>query len=100
MVKTLKTWIRNGLTQPPMHIYRQHRFKEHLADIKHTHTEIPVSAHINKRTKQTGMIFPSILEIINKNPDLQSNTEFRKKRELYWIHKLKTLTSFGLNTFS
>ena len=77
----------------------KHRLKEHLADIKYNR-ERPVSTHINKHAKQKGIIIPSIIEIINLNPNLQSTTELRRKWELYWIYKLKTLIPFGLNTFS
>ena len=77
----------------------KHRRKEHLADIKYTRDR-PVSTRVNKHSNHTGKIIPSIIEIINLDPELQSTTDFRRKGEIYWIYQLKTQSPFGLNTFS
>ena len=74
----------------------KHRLKEHLTDIKYTRDRA-VSTHVNKHSNHTGKIIPSSIEIINLDLELQSTTDFRRKREIY---KLKTQSPFGLNTFS
>ena len=73
------------------------RLKEHFADIKHRRDK-PVALHINNHDGDNSKIIPYILEVVNKNPQDGETTVYRRKRELHWIYKLKTLAPLGLNT--
>ena len=73
------------------------RLKEHLADIRHKRDK-PLSNHIKSHTESSGHITFHIIECIHKDPILPETTEFRKKREIFWIYRLKTLHPHGLNT--
>ena len=72
------------------------RLKEHLADIR-LNRDRPVSTHINLHNKHRHVIFPQILEVINRDPEKPETTIFRKKREIFWIYRMKTLLPHGLN---
>ena len=73
------------------------RFKEHLADIRHNRDK-PIVHHIKSHNESEATIIPQIMELIRLNPDLDSTTTFRRKREIHWIYSLRTLAPEGLNT--
>ena len=81
-----------GKTKRPFNV----RLKEHLADIR-LKRDKPVAIHINSHGIETRTIIPQVIEIINRDPDKQETTILRKKREVSWIYRLKTLIPHGLN---
>ena len=72
------------------------RLKEHLADIR-LKRDKPVAIHINSHTSDINKVIPHIIEVINRDPDLPETTNLRKKREIFWIYRLRTLIPHGLN---
>ena len=72
------------------------RLKEHLADIR-LKRDKPVANHINSHQQSTKTVIPQIIEVIKRDPELLVTTELRKKREVFWIYRLKTLIPNGLN---
>ena len=75
------------------------RLKEHLADIR-LKRDKPVAVHINSHNSETKSVIPQIIEVIRRDPELHATTELRKKREVSWIYRLKTLIPQGLNKLS
>ena len=78
------------------------RFKEHKASIKACnpqtqHKATPVARHFNTKGHTVDMIESHIIEIIKKDPILDTTTVFRKQREMFWIHKFKTMQPAGIN---
>ena len=72
------------------------RLKEHLADIR-LKRDKPIANHINSHSQSTKSVIPQIIECIKRDPELLETTELRKKREVFWIYRLKTLIPNGLN---
>ena len=74
------------------------RFKEHISGIKYKRN-YPVTNHCLTHTSINvdQVLLPRILEVIKRNPDLKGTDEFRKKRELHWIYKFRSLAPKGLN---
>ena len=74
------------------------RFKEHIAGIKHKRS-YPVTSHCltHSNVNPETILSPKILEVIPRNPDLRETDDYRKKRELHWILKFRSLTPNGLN---
>ena len=73
------------------------RLKEHLADIR-LKRDKPVAIHVNSHNAKTRTIIPQIIEIIKRDPVDPETTALRKKREIHWIYRLKTLLPHGLNS--
>ena len=72
------------------------RFKEHLADIRLNRVK-PVALHMKEHQKTDHVLLPQILEVINRDPEKPETTVYRKKREIFWIYRMKTLIPNGLN---
>ena len=70
------------------------RIKEHLADIKHNRDK-PVSNHMNLHKSKA--ITYQITQIFDLDPADPRGTTLRKKKELYWIHQLRTPAPRGIN---
>ena len=73
------------------------RLKEHLDDIR-LKWDKPLSNHIKSHTESQAHITFHIIECIRKDPILPETTDFRKKRQIFWIYSLKTHYPLGLNT--
>ena len=73
------------------------RLKEHLADIR-LKRDKPVAIHVNSHIASKKTIIPQIIEIIKRDTDDPETTALRKKREIHWIYRLKTLLPHGLNS--
>ena len=73
------------------------RLKEHLADIR-LKRDKPIAIHVNSHSAKTRTIIPQIIEIIKRDTDDPETTALRKKREIHWIYRLKTLLPHGLNS--
>ena len=73
------------------------RLKEHLADIR-LKRDKPIANHIKSHNNPNAIIIPQIVEVVNRDPFLPETTAFRKKREIFWIYRLKTLIPHGLNS--
>lgn len=74
------------------------RLPEHLRDIR-KRNDTPVSRHFNLPDHSTDKLRIQVLEFIRQNRDLASTTEYRRKREFWWIHQLKSLEPLGINIF-
>ena len=72
------------------------RFGDHNGYIRRKEKQ-PTAIHMNRHNDPTGHYIPQILEVIHRNPDLPETTAFRKKREVFWIYRFKTLIPKGLN---
>ena len=73
------------------------RLKEHLADVRFKRDK-PVALHMNSHRSDNIKIIPQIIEVIHRDPNKPETTELRKKREIYWIYRLRTLIPHGLNS--
>jgi hypothetical protein len=58
---------------------------------------MPVARHFNSPNHTVADFQCQIIEIILKNPKLPETTRFRKGREMFWIHKLRTISPEGIN---
>ena len=72
------------------------RLKEHLADIRLKRNK-PIALHFNSHDSSNNSLIPQIIEKIQRDPDDPVTTDIRKKREVFWIYRLKTLIPNGLN---
>ena len=74
------------------------RYKEHISGIKYKRN-YPVTNHCltHPSFNLDHVLIPRILEVIKRNPDLRGTDEFRKKRELHWIYRFRSLAPKGLN---
>ena len=72
------------------------RLKEHLADIR-LKRDKPLAIHMNSHNSNSIKVIPQIIEVINRDPELPETTNLRKKREIFWIYRLRTLIPHGLN---
>ena len=74
------------------------RLPEHLRDIK-KRNESPVSRHFNLPGHNSDNVRISVLEFIKQDRELATTTEYRRQREFWWIHQLKSLEPQGINMF-
>jgi hypothetical protein len=58
----------------------------------------PIARHFNSKGHSIKCLRATILETIPKNPESELTTSFRRRREYYWLHKLRTLEPIGLNS--
>ena len=72
------------------------RFGDHKGYIRRNEKQ-PTAIHINRHNDPMGHYIPRILEVINKDPALPETTIYRKKWEVFWIYRFKTLIPQGLN---
>ena len=72
------------------------RFLDHKGYIRRNENQ-PTATHIKSHRDPNAHYIPQILEVIKKDPSLPDTTSFRKKREVFWIYKLRTLLPRGLN---
>ena len=73
------------------------RLKEHLADIR-LKRDKPVANHIKSHDCPLTTIKFCIIEVLPHDPILPETTILRKKREIFWIYRLRTLIPHGLNS--
>jgi len=74
------------------------RYWEHIKVIEN-HKNHPVGYHFNQEGHSSLDVIPTILEVLNGDPSLESSTKTRKLREKVWIYRLRSLTPFGINYF-
>ena len=74
------------------------RISEHLGDIRNKRNHKPVAKHYNSKNHTINCLKATILETITRDPELDSTTEVRRSRELFWIHRMRTLDPQGLNS--
>ena len=74
------------------------RYKEHITGIKYKR-KYPITQHMLTHTDVNidTVLIPRILEVIKRDPNLRETDDHRKKRELHWIYKFRSLTPIGLN---
>ena len=85
------------------------RFQQHFLDIRHASNwaRAPPSAqakgptnvglHFNRRGHNIHDVQINIIELIKMSPDNPKCQDLRDRREIFWMHKLKTLVPFGIN---
>ena len=73
------------------------RYKEHMKDIEYKRDK-PLAHHAQQHQEVAATFTPQILEVIRLNPELDSTTTVRRKREIHWIYTLRTLAPEGLNS--
>ncbi len=85
------------------------RFQKHLLDIKHCSNwaQAPPSArakgptnvgsHFNIPRHSPADVQINVLELIHAQPDTPKAQQLRDSREIFWMHKLKTLVPYGIN---
>ena len=73
------------------------RYKEHSKDLEYNR-EKPIVRHVLEHGEHNTRLIPQILEVIKRNPDLESTTTFRRTREAHWIYALRSMAPEGLNT--
>jgi hypothetical protein len=74
------------------------RINEHLGDIRNQRNHKPVAKHFNSPNHNIKCVSASIIEILTRNPDLDSTTDIRRERERFWVYRLRTLETNGLNS--
>ena len=74
----------------------RHRYGDHKGYIRRKEKQ-PTAIHMNRHNDPEGHYKANILEVIHKDPKLPDTTAFRKKREVFWIYRFKTLIPSGLN---
>ena len=72
------------------------RFGDHKGYIRRNENQ-PTALHINGHSDPNKHYIPKILEVIRKDPNHPNTTALRKKREVFWIYRLRTLLPQGLN---
>lgn len=72
------------------------RLKEHLADIKHSR-DSPMANHFNARDHAHFTMGVTVIDLIKGETDNPSTTSWRRSRESYWIHQLRSLKPLGIN---
>ena len=85
------------------------RFQQHFLDIKHASnwSRAPPSAiakgptnvglHFTRRGHNIHDVQINIIELIKLNPSHPKCQTLRDSKEIYWMHKLKTLVPYGIN---
>ena len=73
------------------------RYKEHCKDLEYNRDKPVVNHALSHRGVVVDLI-PQILEVIKKDPELETTTAYRKSREVHWMYTLRTLSPEGLNT--
>ncbi len=85
------------------------RVSEHLRDIRYTkHPTLgppswlnkdptPVSRHWGQSSHLADDLKINILAFINRDPQDDHTTLYREHIEYQWIHRLRTMTPFGIN---
>jgi len=75
------------------------RLYEHLRDIK-KNLDSPVARHFNKTPHSYHRdVRIQVLEFIKQDRTMDSTTTYRRQREFWWIHQLKSLEPLGMNIF-
>ena len=59
----------------------------HSRDITKNNNK-PIPLHMLSHGEQHADMIPQILEVVKKDPSLESTLIFRQKREIHWIHSL------------
>ena len=77
-----------GETENALHI----RLNGHRSDIRHNRAEKPVGAHFNLPEHSIEDLTILVVEKIQFD-----DTDLRRHRESYWIHKIHSLAPGGLN---
>jgi len=72
------------------------RYWEHIKGIE-KQKPTPVGYHFNFHNHSSLDVIPSILEVIDRDPSLESSTKYRKDREKFWIYRLRSLVPLGIN---
>ncbi len=72
------------------------RIKEHLADIKHSR-DTPIANHFNARNHAHIALEVIIMDLIKGEIDETTTKTWRRSRESYWIHQLRSLKPLGIN---
>lgn len=75
------------------------RISEHLADIR-LKRDKPVANHFNRPEHNMTLVNYQVVEVINRDPSLDTTTVFRRQRESFWIAQLRTLQPQGINEFA
>ena len=75
------------------------RFKEHSKDIEYKRDK-PLANHLSSHNAVGAKIIPNILEVVYKDPSLDSTTSYRRQREAHWIYAMRSLMPDGINTLS
>jgi hypothetical protein len=73
------------------------RISEHLGDIRNKRNHKPVARHFNSKNHNIKCVSACIIEMLTRNPDLDSTTSIRREREGDWVYRLRTLDPLGLN---
>jgi hypothetical protein len=77
------------------------RLREHFYSVNNfdpiKSKNMPVARHFHSPKHTVGDFQCQIIEIILKNPKLPETTILRKKREMFWIHKFRTISPEGIN---
>ena len=71
------------------------RLTGHRSDIRHRRTEKPVARHFNLVDHSINDLTIMVIETIHRE-----DTEYRKRKERYWIETLRSLAPDGLNLYS
>ena len=59
---------------------------------------MPIARHVNSHPDcPKRKILCQIIETLKGDPESEETTKYRRKREVFWIHRLKTLLPRGLN---
>ena len=72
------------------------RIGEHLADIKHNR-DTPVATHFNKDSHKVKSLKCEIIEALKGDPETDSSSLLRDRREQFWIHQLQSKYPNGIN---
>jgi hypothetical protein len=77
------------------------RLREHFHSVNNfdpiKSKNMPVARHFHSPNHKVEDIQCQIIEIILKNPKLPETTILRKKKEMFWIHKFRTIFPEGIN---
>ena len=72
------------------------RMTEHQRDTRN-HRDTPVANHFNLNNHSPQHMKFQIIEILASDPDSETSTVVRRKKELHWIYQLHTLRPVGIN---